>query len=191
MTQEDRRRSIWHLVSEVEPSSEKELSPSTVQTLSKLFSMSLEEQGRMAVENATVPQRHRWNERPQNLKFLHYVPKSTASNNNSANSVSSSSGSSGSGSSHATHYNATRITMSSSSISLSSSSVSSLSLTSGGDNNSPTTSGSQTKRQRRFMPIQDSTDGDGNEENNHNGHNHGNQRKRARMSPPQPHFSHS
>lgn len=76
LMQEKRRSNLWSLVSDVESQSEKELSPNTVQTLTRLFSMSLQDQQLLATENPS-PQRNISNSGAgsPNLKFLQYVPK--------------------------------------------------------------------------------------------------------------------
>ena len=84
VTQEKRKRSIWHLVSEVEPKTEKELSSETVQTLTRLFSMSLQEQQKLAARNSSLSSSQRTvsingDNEVTNCKFLHYVPRNELS----------------------------------------------------------------------------------------------------------------
>ena len=89
-THETNRRSIWHMVNEVEPKSEKYLSPETVQTLTHLFSMSLQEQQQLATGQHPLSQgNHSINRKETNFKFLHYVPTSERSlqSENQTNSI--------------------------------------------------------------------------------------------------------
>jgi len=77
LTQDKRRRSVWHLVNEVEPKSEKELCPNTVQTLTRLFSMNLQEQQMLATQNLSSQNSFSSNgSEPPSLKFMRYVPSS-------------------------------------------------------------------------------------------------------------------
>jgi len=77
LTQDRRRRSVWHLVNEVEPKSEKELCPNTVQTLTRLFSMNLQEQQLLATQNLSSQRNLSSNgSEPPPLKFMRYVPSS-------------------------------------------------------------------------------------------------------------------
>jgi len=77
LTHDRRRRSVWHLVNEVEPKSEKELCPNTVQTLTRLFSMNLQEQQMLATQNLSSQKHFSSNgSEPPSLKFMRYVPSS-------------------------------------------------------------------------------------------------------------------
>jgi len=82
LTQDNRKRSVWHMINETESKCEKELSPLTVQTLTRLFSMSLQEQQRFATTQLSQSQRNQslnGNESPSFIKFLHYVPRDETS----------------------------------------------------------------------------------------------------------------
>ena len=77
LTQDERRRSVWYLVNEDEPETEKDISLETYNELQRIFSKSLFEQSRMAQQSMSSEQQKSTsgNTNSTGYKFMHYIPK--------------------------------------------------------------------------------------------------------------------